>query len=383
MNKLREYYWAYRNKITNKLFGQAYLPARGKNRGIVLISYIMDPFTILPGKGFSSFHTNYWECYEMAKLFSERGYAVDIVSPKNTGFIPKKNYSVCLDTADNFQRWIKYLPKDCQKIYPILMTNWKEYNEAENVRLENLRKRRGFSLSPRRRLEPTKNPELADYLVGFGNKTIFASYKQFNKPIIWIPISAVTKYDFPEDKNWNEAKKNFLWIGGGGAVLKGLDLVLEAFVDLPQLELHVCGPIHAEKDFIAEYDKELNHTSNIHVYGRLDVTGQKFRQIIKTCGAVIYPSGGDGTSGAIVQAMHGGLVPIVSHETGLREDSGYIPITDPRPESVALAVNEFSKKSAEDIRNLSKKVWLYARKVYTRDEFSKAYAKFIDEILKI
>jgi len=383
MNKLREYYWAYRNKISDKLFGMAKMPAKGKRKSRVLISYIIEPFKVVPSKGFSTFHTMYWECYEIARLFSERGYEVDIVNPKKRSFIPRKNYAVCFDSGHNFEKWINFLPKDCKKIYPILMTNWQEYNLAEKTRLKNLADRRGVSLIPRRQLPSTSNPEMANYLVGFGNKTIFASFEKYHKPIIFIPISAVVQYDFPENKNWDMAKKNFLWIGGGGAVLKGLDIVLEAFSKMPDLELHVCGPIAAEKDFVAEYDKELNGTPNIHVYGRIDVVGNKFKEIVTQCGAVVYPSGGDGTSGAIVQAMHAGLVPLISHETGVQEDSGYIPITDPTPEAVAKVVRDFSSLPNERVRELAKKTWLYARAIYTREEFSKAYARFMDEIMKI
>lgn len=383
MNKIREYYWAYRNKITNKFFGRARMPARGKRKGYVLFSYISEPFTVPPSRGFSNFHTMYWECYEIVKLFNDRGYDCDIINPKNKKFLPRKKYAVCFDSGSNLERWIDFLPKNCRKICPILMTNWLEYNQAEKDRLKNLAERRGVSLRPHRELPPTRSPELADFLVGFGNKTIFASYDKFRKPIIFIPISAVVKYDFPENKDWTKAKKNFLWVGGGGAVLKGLDLVLEAFKKTPDLELHVCGPIHAEKDFVAEYNEELNKTPNIHVYGRIDVSGSKFREIIALCGAVVYPSGGDGTSGAIVQAMHGGLVPLISHETGVQEDSGYIPIIEPTPGAVTEAVTRIVNMPDRELKQFSRRIWNYARNLYTRENFSKFYARFIDEKLGI
>jgi len=150
---------------------------------------------------------------------------------------------------------------------------------------------------------------------------------------------------------------------------------------MPDLELHVCGPIHSDEDFVKAYEKELYGTPNIHVYGRLDVTGNKFKDIINKCSAVVYPSGGDGTAGSIIQVMHAGIVPIISHETGVREDSGYIPLENPSPESVANTVRNFASLSPEKIREISKRTWIYARKHYTRDEFSKTYAKFIDTVL--
>ena len=55
------------------------------------------------------------------------------------------------------------------------------------------------------------------------------------------------QYDFPKNKNFNEARKHFLWFGGGGAILKGLDLVVETFASLPHLQLSIIGPASYEK----------------------------------------------------------------------------------------------------------------------------------------
>jgi len=383
MNKIHKTYWAYRNKITNKLWGVVHMPAKGKKKGFILISYLTEPFTLAPWETFSNFHTMYWECHEIASLFSKRGYSVDIINASNHTFIPKKPYVVCFDSDNNLERLLLHLPKECKKVFPILISHWEAYNGSEKKRLYNLEKRRGVHLLPRRKMLPSRNAELADYLEGFGNKTIFNTFKQFNKPIFFVPISSVVKYDFPDFKNWKMAKKNFLWIGGGGSVLKGLDLTLEAFAMMPNLQLHVCGPVATEKDFVDVYKKELYETPNIHVYGRINVGSKQFIEILNECSAVVYPSGGEGTSGAIVQAMHAGLVPIITHETGVQEDSGYIPLIDPTPESVAKAIRDFSDLPEDLIMSKAKKIWEYARGLYTRENFSKTYEKFLDEILRI
>jgi glycosyltransferase involved in cell wall biosynthesis len=382
MNNIKKIYWAYRNKISNKLFGVVKMPALGKRKGVVLISYITEPFTLSPYEKFSNFHTMYWECYEIARLFSERGYECDIINTHNTKFIPRKPYSVCID-AEGLERFIKYLPPNCKKVFHILISHWDSYNKAEEDRLNQLEQRRGVKLASRRKMKPSRDAEISDFLEGFGNKAIFNTFDRFKKPIFFIPISTVLKFDFPKNKDFEKASKNFLWFGGGGAVLKGLDLVLESFSNTPELHLHVCGPVQTEKDFVEEYRKELYSTPNIHYYGRLDVGSKEFMDIVNKCSAIVYPSGGEGSSGAVVQAMHAGLVPIITHETGIREDSNYIPLENPTPESIAKAVREFSLWPADKIKDKSKSIWSYARAVYTREEFSKAYAHFIDTILKL
>lgn len=372
----------YLNKITNKLCGIVYVPAIGKKKGCVLISYITEPFTKDP-RFFSNLHTNYWECYEMARLFSERGYTVDIINWDNHKFIPKKKYVVCVDTQNNLEHLSKFLPKDCKKVMHIVTSFGNFQNNAERERLKALEKRRGIVLSPRRQMLPTRNLEYADYLEGFGNKFVHDTYTEFSKPIFSIPISTVKLFDLQVNKNYETARTNFLWLGGGGAVLKGLDLVLEAFVKNPKLTLHVCGPIHAEKDFAEAYKKELHETANIHLYGRIDVTSKLFEEISSKCGALIYPAFSEGTSGAVVQAMHAGIVPIITPQSGIYEDAGAIIIKEPTVDSISTAINSFAELQPEIVKTTAQNIWAYARDHYTRESFSKAYANFIDTVLKI
>lgn len=83
-------YRAYKNKITNKLCGVVSVPAVGEKKGCVLLSYLTGPFTLAPWEHFTDPHTSYWECREIARLFSIRGYDVDIINWSDAHFIPKK-----------------------------------------------------------------------------------------------------------------------------------------------------------------------------------------------------------------------------------------------------------------------------------------------------
>ena len=74
-------------------------------------------------------------------------------------------------------------------------------------------------------------------------------------------------YPWPEAKDFEACRTRFLWLGSRGMVFKGLDLVLDAFVQMPEYHLTVCGPVAKEKDFEQVYYQELYHTSNIHTYG--------------------------------------------------------------------------------------------------------------------
>ncbi|MHB8660325.1 MAG: glycosyltransferase [Minisyncoccota bacterium] len=374
---------AYKNKIDNKLCGVVHMPATGEKKGDVLLSYLTEPFTKAPWQELSNLHTNYWECTEIARLFSKRGYAVDIINWDNTIFIPRKKYKVCVDIQSNLERLEKFLPKDCGKIMHIVTSENRFQNSMEMKRIAALHDRRGITLLPRRQVAPSRNPEIADYLEGFGNETVHATYARFNKPIFPIPISAVKLFDFPEEKDFKATRTNFLWFGGGGAVLKGLDLVLETFAKNSDLTLHICGPVAAEKDFAFAYHKELFETPNIHTHGRIDVASVLFNDIAKKCGALIYPAFSEGTSGAVVQAMHASIVPIVTPQTGIYEDAECIIIESPTVDSIGGAIRSFAALPVETVRDRAYAVWAYVRAHYTRETFSNAYAAFIDTTLKI
>lgn len=263
-------------------------------------------------------------------------------------------------------------------------------NIAEGQRLEELKRRRNFSIKPQRVENPSNNPQYADYLEGLGNQTIHNTYAKFKKPIYPIPISVAREFDFPQKKDFESARAHFLWFGGGGAVLKGLDIVLEAFASLPNLTLHIVGPVTKEPDFALAYKHELALPNMIvHPRPRISPDGKMlcgdtpFTNITDTCGALVYPSASEGTSGAVVQAMHAGLIPIITKQTGLREDAPVIICEQPTVDSIKNLVLEVSRMEPDALRDKARDSWLYAREHHAKETFSKAYAHFIDDILKI
>jgi hypothetical protein len=384
------YYLAYRNKITNKLWGVVQLKAEGKKKGTVLLSYLVSPFIQAPGEYSTDPHSSTWECFEIARLFSIRGYDVDIINWDNTTFLPRKKYDVCVDIQKNLKRLSPLLGLHCKKVMHIVSSQIEAQHQAESERLDYLLKRRGIRLEPSRPEAFTgENAAYADFLEGFGNKSVYTTYAHYNKPIYPIPISVAFEFDFPKPKDFESAKKHFMWFGGGGAILKGLDLVLEAAAHLPKFHFHIIGPAHREKDFAALYAKEFA-LKNVSLYNRPRINAQKemvvddvpFKDLADQCAAIIYPSASEGTSGSVIQAIHAGLVPIVTERTGIHESIG-IRLAEATVESVEHALQSFSSLPASEIRDLAHKAWNYVHIHHTKKAFSAAYGKFIDEVLKL
>lgn len=390
MRELLYIYRAYKNKITNKLFGVVKMRHKGKKVGNALVSFITGPFTQTPWEFFTDPHSNYWTCGEIVRLLNARGYDADIINWNNKTFIPKKKYDICIDLQHNLERLSPYLKPSCIKImfalssYPIFQNN------AEQTRLDNLGKRRHIKFPNKRYDTPSNNIKYLDFIAGYGNKTVHKTYPIENKNIIRIPIPAVKTYKFPKDKNFSKARTHFLFFGGGGAILKGLDLAVEAFSVMPNLHLHIIGPASYEKEFSKEYEKELA-LPNIHRYQRpkvlknkiITVNGAPFNEITNQCASIICPSASEGTSGAVIQAMHTGVMPIVTKETGLSEDSPSIIMENPTVESIISLAKKISETNPKILRKTAYDSWKYVNKYHTKEKFSEAYANFIDNILQI
>jgi|GEM_PF-482926 len=386
---------AYRNKLTRRFFGVVSVSAKTRKRGEVLLSYLTSPFTCAPWQYFTDPHTNYWECAEIARLFAVRGYDVDIIDANNTHFIPKKSYAVVVDVRQNLQRFCTatptQLPAHCKKVMHITSSDSTFQNTAEAERLAKLLERRGATLTAQRIESGAENPSYADYLEGFGNKTVHATFARFQKPIHPIPISVTQTFELfdIEKKDFSEARNHFLFFSGGGAILKGLDLVVEAFATMPDAHLHIIGPAAYEKEFQEAYKTELA-LPNITRYPRPKITKNgditvgdtTFLAVANKCATLIYPSASEGTSGAVIQAMHAGVFPIVTKQTGLSEDAPAIILEKPTVESVRLQVKKITQTQPAELKKMAIEAWTYAREHHTKEHFSFAYGQYIDDILR-
>lgn len=369
------------NKIERKLTGKISLKTNQKRKGNVLLSYITSPFILDEKSPSFRAHVNQWECKEMARIFLEQGYDVDVIDWNNNKFIPKKNYSFFIDLGENIERFIPFLNSDCVKIIHLTGSHWFFANKAELDRLENLKKRKGVSLLPQRNVKPNKGIENADLATILGNKKTISTYDYASKKIIPIPLSTKFYYDFIENKNFEQNKKNYIWLGGGGAVHKGLDLVLETFTQLPNFSLTVCGPIESEKDFIKFYHKELYETPNIKPLGFIDTDSKKFKELIENNIGLIYPSSSEGQAGSVITSLHAGLIPIISLESGVDIEEFGIILKTSSLEEIKNSLLKISSLSKEKLKKMSKLAWKYANKNHTRKKFTEEYTKFVKKLI--
>lgn len=364
-------------KIRKKLLGGVVnLTPNGVSRGRVLLSYTTLPFISQQAE---SGHTNRFECQRMAEIYAETGYAVDIVDFDNESFVPKKHYNYCIDIQNKLEKFSAHLNKDCVKIFHITTAHWLWNNTAEYRRLLDIKERRGVALMPRRTLPPSRNIELADVVTILGNDFTAGTYGFSKKTMHRIPISTTHLYPSPENKNFESARNGFVWIGGVGMAHKGLDLVLEAFAEMPEFRLTVFGK--KDIDFAQTYHKELYKTPNIRYIGHTDPGGDDFASAVRNSIALIFPSCSEGSSGGVVTAMHAGLIPLISYESGITVDSFGAVLEKNTIAEIQKEIKSLVSLPPDTLKLRATQAWSYARAHHTRETFSMEYKKFVNKLI--
>ncbi|MCH9651581.1 MAG: glycosyltransferase [Deltaproteobacteria bacterium] len=353
----------------------------GEVRGEVLFSYILDPFLLRSGQKVPHWHTHYWESHRMAMSFVELGYRVEAISWTNKKFQPERPYDAVVDVRLNLQRWAPLLGTDAVKIFHIDTSHWSFNNGAQGERLERLRQERGLKIRPVKMVPENRGIEVADCGTVLGNEFTQETYSFAGKPLYRIPISSTVTFPWPEGKSFEAPRRRFLWFGSGGLVHKGLDLVLEAFAGLPDFELVVCGPIRRERDFERAYFRELYETPNIHTEGWVDVAGQRFQEIARSCLGVVYPSCSEGGGGSVISCLHAGLIPVVTREASVdvSEDFGVV-LRAATIEEIRRSVRALSERSPAQLEAMARAAWAFARQHHTREGFARAYGRFAARI---
>jgi glycosyltransferase involved in cell wall biosynthesis len=355
------------------------LRPRGKSRGNVLISYITLSYLNTTERALNA-HSNRFESIDMARAFVERGYAVDMIDITNNTFIPRKKYDFFIDNYHHMERLAPLLGPGCVKIFHATTAHWKFNNDAEQKRFDDLFARRGVRLSPDRPLPQNRALELCSAVTLLGNDFTAGTYAHGGKEIIRIPVSTTHMFENPEHKDFDSVRKNFIWFGGAGVIHKGLDLAVEAFAKMPEYSLTICGKLDGEVNFKKIYEKELS-LPNIRIAGFMDPGSDTFKNLCNNSIGLVYPSCSEGQAGSVVLAMHAGLIPIISYESGVTVDNFGTILKENSIEEITRAVKELSSAPAETLKSRSVAAWEYVRSHHTREVFAREYRKFADMLI--
>ncbi len=348
--------------------------------GNVLISYIPDD-VLKDEADVSTSHTHYWECRHMAHSFRRAGYHVDVIDFADSEFIPEKPYDVLVSARTNLERLARHVPAHCLKIAHLDTAHFLTNNANATERLRQVRDKHGVALRSTRMVESNWALEAADIGCVLGNAFTAETYRYAGTPVHRIPLSSVRQYDWQEDKDFDACRNTFLWFGSGGFVHKGLDLVIDAFAELPDCRLLICGPLDLEPRFVSAFNEALYERDNVETIGWIDVTSPEFDAIRRRTIATVYPSCSEGGGGSTITCMHAGLIPIVSTQTSVDVGDFGTVIDDLSVDAVRHAVKALSDQPAEQLEQRARAAWEHAREHHTRDTFAASYDRFVKDVV--
>ena len=341
-----------------------------------LISYITHPFN----KKNKINHCNFLESFEMTNVLYDYGYNVDVIDYRSEYPIKYYKYDLVIGFGLPFINSFFY-NKNIIKICYLTGANPSFSNESEAKRIKSLYERTGLILKPRREVYwPYFFCAInANAIILTGNNWTASTYASFENIVYTVPVPTINEIKKPA---WVSDHRGFLWFGGGGAVHKGLDLVLEAArygVDV--FNVTVCGPILGEKDFILAYKKDLFESNNINFKGFVDVNSFEMNTLVNKNPFVILPSCSEGMASSVVTCMARGLIPIVTKETGISLENFGVEILEPSPGGVREAMEKAMKLTDDEISEQQERVVAYVRRNYTRISFKNAFANALNNII--
>ena len=352
-------------------------PARGR----VLLAHVAESFT-KPGQPLPATHNNYHEARAIADTFLERGYAVDVISYRNRMFVPKRRYDIFFSKRVNFDAIAARLNPDCLKIAHLDVAHWLYNNTATFRRCLEAQGRRGVTLASYRVMEDTWAIEHADYATLLGNDFNYATYAFAGKPMFQLPNVASALYPAPEAKDFEACRRRFLWIGSTGLVHKGLDLVLEAFAGMPDHHLTVCGPVAEDAVFARAYRRELYQTPNIETLGWVDIASPAFAELTRRTLGLAYPSCSEACSGAVVNSLHAGLIPVVSRQCGIDIDPDFgVMLPENGVADIQRAVRALTARPTAEVAAMARRAWEVARATYSAERYREVLGAALEAIL--
>jgi hypothetical protein len=351
----------------------------------VLISHITHCFK----KGIDLTHTNQVEALEVARVFKELGYNVDIVDYYFEGNLKYNKYSVIFGFGEPLISSFYSTNNKIIRIYYGTGMHVIHQNYATLNRIEEVYKKKGKWLLESGRIVDkawSAQTSLVDnIIVTLGNEKAVELYQRyFPRKIYNIPVSYYKEFDHEniiQSKDFKDAKKHFLWFGGSGLIHKGLDLLLEVFKELPDLNLHIGGSIDNEPGFKECYYEELYKMKNIHTYGFIKVNSEAFKNIVKKCAFIIFPSCSEGIPGSVINVMVYGLMPIVPSVAGIRIKDFGIEIKELTRESIKESIIKAVNLSEKEIEKKSLACANDTTENYSIEKYSYEFKRVLIDIL--
>jgi glycosyltransferase involved in cell wall biosynthesis len=232
--------------------------------------------------------------------------------------------------------------------------------------------------------EFTKIMNHVDYVFAIGEAHCFSpkTYLPFGKPVL--PFFPAISPQVGLDIDWLKKRKlnNFLCFSGNGFICKGVDLLVEAFSQMPDMNLTICGP-KTEQSFFTAYDGLIANSPNITFAGFVSVGSSLYRELCAQNAYAMFHSSSEGCATSVATCMRAGMVPLLNYETGIDvKDYGYLIESgdDPLP-AIRKAVSWASRLDRDEYVARSLRTFADSQK-YSQEGFTTSMTNNLVQVIE-
>lgn len=327
---------------------------------------------------------------EVVKAFNELGYLVDIVDwNRPGGELPRSRYDAVFAHGPYCKEIIEALPPETVVIHYASGAYWKEFNKMSQERYEAFAARYRLPVARDfiRSLSGTEDGE--EYLARRANHTFLsgprtvATFDGICRDMTLLYLGSYVDSELRDiDRDYDAGRKNFIYVAGsGGNIQKGMDVLIEAFSQTPDLHLYIYCLL---EDEVLAACKDKLALPNIHYIYHLRFSvfrNALIRKLAMINFSVTAPiDTGPGT--AMLGSIGIGLVPVgYADIDGTAEDSCLT--SDWRIPAIVACIRAASEKSARWCEQASRLNLEKYEKLHRPEVFGANFKQYVARILKV
>lgn len=335
-------------------------------------------------------HANFYQAVQMAHALIKSDFCIDVCfcnDPLAFEFIKNKKYDVVIGLGDVYKKACEHCSNEgtikilfVTENFPLVVE--KKFSE----RIEYFKSRHpkvSFKSSPvRSGYYDEEIFKMSNYAIAMTSSFNMEPMKAYVKKAYQINANVLQNaaYRFVKSErlsNIKASRNRFLWFGSLGLIHKGVDILLDAFKELPELSLEFYGLYASEKKLFNELKP-----MNANDCGCVNVQKEEFiEKVVSRHCFMLLTSCSEGMSTAVATCMLHGIIPVVTKESGFEPCDCIIELPDYKVETVKNAVLKLCDMSDEDVLNLSEKAYNYARANFSLEHFDFSFENALKDIL--
>lgn len=346
-----------------------------------LVSYLVWPLLFPPAYRDKTRFSNRGIAQEIPRALNELGYIVDIVHFRNRHTVFRRHYDLFIGHAGvNFQYLSDQLTTGTKKIYFATGLYWKDLNLREAKRIFEFAERTGWLLPPDRAVVDDEEfaNRTADGILYLGNENAGHSFEGFPN------LAGINNAAFPitwqgwKNKDFDSGRKHFLYFAGAGNLHKGLDRIIEAFIET-DLHIHVCQVI--EPLFNQVYHQALSGHPRIHVHNFVQHRSPRYYSLVMRCNWFISATCAEGQPGAAIECMGHGLIPILPDQANIDLGDWAVRLDDCEIETIRKIVLRVSRMDPSICLDMGHRVMREIREQYSPERFRESFKRALMTLL--